>query len=86
MNKFQLVKKSENRLVTKFQVLNDAGDIVGSIGVEPGQVADLLRHWSGPVEGSSSSKAQSQKQNPVVAAIMNAKSRVVNRQAILRSC
>ena len=59
-------------------------DTVGSVCVEPNQVADLLRHWNRPVEGSS--KQQSQKQNPVVAAMMTAKARVVNPQAILRGC
>ena len=54
MSKFRLIQKSSNRLLTKFHVLNEDGDIVGSIGVEPSQASDLLKHWSGPADRSPS--------------------------------
>jgi hypothetical protein len=79
--KFKLLQKTN----TKFQILCGS-DVVGSICVEPDEVAELLKSWSGPVEGSSSSKAQSRKQNPVVAAMMKAKAHIANRHAILRGC
>jgi hypothetical protein len=44
---FKLIKKSSTAALAKFQVLNAAGDIVGSVNVPPSQVDDLLRCWTG---------------------------------------
>jgi hypothetical protein len=71
--------------VTKFHIVNQAGDIIGQVNVPPNEVPDLLSQWSGQIENVSKPQ-QSGKQNPVVAAMMKAKSHIVNRQAILRSC
>jgi len=77
MNKFRLVQRTN----TKFQVLCGE-DVVGSICVEPNQVADLLRQWAGPVENA---KFKQHKQNPMVAAMM-ARPRMMSRAALLRGC
>jgi hypothetical protein len=79
---FKLVKKFRDQAIVKFHVLNRAGDVCGSINVSPNEVSELLRHWA----GDSSKPPPSQKQNPFLAAMRNARPRAVNRQAILRSC
>jgi hypothetical protein len=75
MHKFRLVQRTN----TKFQVLCGE-DVVGSICVEPNQVADLLKCWSGERQ------PQSQKPNPMVAAMMKLKPRAMSRAALLRGC
>lgn len=76
MNTFTLVQRTN----TKFQVMNSAGDVCGSISVEPNQVTDLLRCWSGERQPSP------KQNNPMVVAMMKLKRRPMNRQAILRGC
>lgn len=56
--RFRLQQKSANQAITKFHVLDQQENIVGSINVRNAEVPDLLRCWSGP-EGPS----QPQKQN-----------------------
>jgi hypothetical protein len=80
--KYRLIKKCSNRARTTFHVLNSSDDVVGSINVSPNEEADLLKHWSGSVEGV---KQQSQNRNPIVAA-MKLKAHPMSRAAILRSC
>jgi hypothetical protein len=83
--KFNLVKKSSNQLVVKYHVTNSDGDICGSINVSPSEEADLLRCWVGSTAKPQQSRMSSQR-NPMVAALLNAKSKFINRQALLRSC
>jgi hypothetical protein len=45
--KFRLEKKSSNRALTKFHILNSADETVGSVNVPPSQESDLLKHWTG---------------------------------------
>ena len=45
---FKLLKKSVGATLTKFHVINSAGDIVGSINVANEQASDLQKHWREP--------------------------------------
>ena len=83
MSKFTLKQVTSG----KFRIM-DGVDTVGSISVDPSQVNDLLRHWSGSTDclAAKAQPQQSQKQNPFVAAIMKARARGVSRECILRGC
>jgi hypothetical protein len=59
--------------LTKFHVLDEENNIVGSINVPNEQVNDLLRHWQGPV------------QTPLPQMKVG-KPRPMSRAAILRGC
>jgi hypothetical protein len=72
---FKLVQKSINQAVAKFFVFDQAGDIVGSINVPPGQIDALLKQWMGPVD-----RPQARMSVPRL------KPRPMSRQAILRGC
>jgi hypothetical protein len=81
--KFQLKQVASG----KFRVM-DGADTIGSISGEPEQVNELLRCWSGPTDCFAKPQ-QSQRQksaNPMIEAMLKAKSRFVNREAILRGC
>jgi hypothetical protein len=43
---FRLVKKTSTKVNTVFQVVDDRGDIRGTINIPLGAEDDLLRHWS----------------------------------------
>jgi hypothetical protein len=45
--KFSLLRKGSDAVLTKFHVLDSAGDIVGSIAVRNEEANDLERHWLG---------------------------------------
>jgi len=48
--KFKLVQKKSTKQLTTFHVLNERGDICGSVGVAPNEANDLLKHWVGARE------------------------------------
>ena len=48
--KFRLQQKSANQAITKFHVLDQEENIVGSINVRNAEVRDLLRCWSGSAQ------------------------------------
>ena len=75
---YKLIQKSINPVIAKFQVLNQAGDIVGSINVPPQEIEVLLRHWSGPAD-----RRQVRNSAP---AMTLAKPKPMSRAAILRDC
>jgi hypothetical protein len=52
---FKLVKKSSTKALTTFQVVDDAGDIKGTINVPVSAEDDLLKCWSG---GSSDKRKE----------------------------
>ncbi len=78
--KFRLIQKSINRAIAKFHVLSGE-DIVGSITVPSEQVPDLLRHWHGEKQLSSSLRMSAS-----VPTVKLAKPRRMSRAAILRGC
>jgi hypothetical protein len=84
---FRLEKKSTGAVLTKFHVVNSAGDICGSINVANGQVNDLLKHWRQPAPAASTAGHAR-----AVSAISNALrkgprlSGQAARQAVLRGC
>ena len=80
---FKLVKKSATAALTKFQILNAAGDIVGSVNVPPNQVSDLLRCWTGTAPAKDS--PQQSPRNALAAASLKAR-KPTSKQAILRGC
>jgi hypothetical protein len=76
MTKFTLTKSGgSNNTVTKFDVLDATGAIVGRISVPPEDSADLQRHWLGG--GATQPKAAATKggQNPLANAMLNASKR-----------
>jgi hypothetical protein len=78
---FKLKHKVTNKSVATFHILNAAGDIVGSVGVAPGQVSDLLRHWNGPVD-----RGGEQREPSVKAPLAKKMSTERTRKAVLRGC
>jgi hypothetical protein len=77
--KFTLLEKSRNRLRTTFHVVNEAGDVCGSVNVPPDQAADLLRHWVG---GEQSAGPKQQQSSPVKLPPIGRMSRLM----VLRGC
>ena len=61
---FRLTKKSAGKSLSRFHILNSAGDIVGSVNVPNAEANDLLRHWQGEVGDSPQSKNLSAQQQP----------------------
>ena len=69
----------------KFRVMSGKGDTVGSISVEPHEIDNLLRCWSGPSACLSKPKAyMSSHKNPMVAAMLAHKPKGLNPQGVLR--
>ena len=44
---FRLEKVSANKALVKFNVVNSAEELCGTVSVPPNQVDDFLRHWQG---------------------------------------
>ena len=76
---FKLRQKSIDQVIAKFHVVNQAGDIVGSINVAPEKVDALLRQWTGPVDRSPSAQMS-------VPTMKLARPGRMSRAAILRGC
>ena len=47
MKQFQLLRKDNDDVLTRFHVLNSSGDIVGIVTVQNEEVSDLEQHWLG---------------------------------------
>ncbi len=84
MSKFTLKQVTSG----KFRVMMNGIDTIGSISVEPEQVDELLKNWSGQKDLLVKAKDHSQQssRNPFVNAIMKARAREVSREFILRGC
>jgi hypothetical protein len=82
--KFRLNKVSENRSVTKFRIMNEAGDVIGSASVPTNQADDLLRHWAGPTDQSATRGVARAAAKPGMAAALLRSRRQVSKAAILR--
>jgi hypothetical protein len=81
---FKLQQKSINPVVAKFHVVNQAGEVVGSVNVPPAEVSALLKHWAGPVERPAARISASPRIS--VPGMKFGKLRPMSRQAILRGC
>jgi hypothetical protein len=81
--KFRLFEKSRNKVKTTFVVVNQAGDICGSINVSNESAGDLLRCWQGPVGDSPQSRSSSP--NALAASFMKHRKPFL-QGAILRGC
>jgi hypothetical protein len=77
MSKFKLVQRTP----IKFQIFNQAGDVVGSVCVSENEISDLLKHWAGDKQLSPSPKAQLS-----IGGMTFAKPKAMSRAAILRGC
>ena len=44
---FRLKEIASNRLLTKFHILNQNDETVGSVNVPTRQAGDLAKHWAG---------------------------------------
>lgn len=95
MTHFRLEKSttaSSHSSVTRFNVFNARGDIIGSINVPPDEEQDLLTHWRSsapaPARAAATPRAAGKKENPMIAALLNASRRngPLTRAAILRAC
>ena len=81
---FRLIKKSADQQLTRFQVLDSAGSICGSINVPNEEVPALLRCWSGSTAESAPPKGSAK---AMVAAFLQAKQKTpFNKAAVLRGC
>jgi hypothetical protein len=86
---FRLTKKSAGKSLSKFHILNSAGDIVGSVNVPNAEANDLLRHWQGEVGDSpQTTNLSAQEQSPVSALAKEflKHRRPVSQTNILRGC
>jgi hypothetical protein len=81
--KFRLFEKSRNKVKTTFVVVNQAGDICGSVNVSNESAGDLLRCCQGPVGDSPQSRSSSP--NALAAAFMKHRKPFL-QGAILRGC
>ncbi len=45
---FRLKEIASNRLLTKFHILNQSDETVGSVNVPTRQAGDLAKHWAPP--------------------------------------
>jgi hypothetical protein len=71
--RFRLSKVSENRVIAKFHVLDEAKSVVGSISVPKNQADDLVRSWAGakdiePPQRSAAAMASRLKRVPLAKA------------------
>jgi hypothetical protein len=88
---FRLVKKTSTKVNTVFQVVDDRGDIRGSISVPLGAESDLRRHWSDRPAARGASPAVATK-GPVaqlteaIIAAGKRKGGKMTRAAVLRGC
>ena len=87
MKQFRLEKSTtaSHSALSRFYVFNAAGDIIGSINVEPNEEADLLAHWRSSSPAPAARAAASQ--NLMVKAMTEAaRKHPLSQQAILRGC
>lgn len=81
MSKFKLLQRAK----TKFQIVNQSGDIVGSVCVPEDEISDLLRHWAGDKQVSPS-PAPRMSVRTRVPTMKLGKPKPMTRAAILRGC
>jgi hypothetical protein len=74
---FKLLRKSSNRVKTVFHVVDDSGDVRGSINVRAGEEADLLTAWHGSKQPET---------KPAVKAKLRPLTFGKSPQAVLRGC
>jgi hypothetical protein len=80
---FKLIQKAQNGVKTIFHVLNESGDVCGSINVKTGrEVDDLLACWNG---GKDVSSVKQSPANALAAAFMKHR-KPFRQEAILRGC
>ena len=85
MTKFRLKEIASNRLLTKFHILNQNDETVGSVNVPTRQAGDLAKHWAGPTDMPKQSTDQ--QQGPFASALRPQKmSPAARNKAILRGC
>ena len=85
---FQLTKKSADRMLTKFHVVDGNDNIVGSINVRNEDANDLVKCWQGSVVGDSPQRQPKQSATSVLAAaFLKSRNRSpFSKAAILRGC
>jgi hypothetical protein len=91
MKHFRLEKSTtaSHSALTRFNVFNSRGDIVGSINVEPSEEADLLAHWrsSSPAPARAAAEVTTTGKQAMVRAMVAASGRNrLSRAAVLRGC
>jgi hypothetical protein len=85
--KFTLEKSpTSDHAVTRFDVRDAAGSLVGRINVPPEQSSDLVAHWKDTPRPASNAVG---KRNPMVGAMVRAaaaRKHPLSKQAVLRGC
>ena len=84
MKQFRLEKSTRSHsALSRFHVFNAAGEIVGSINVQPNEEADLLAHWRSSSPAPARTAAG---KNPMIDAMVSASRKYgpLSQQAILR--
>ena len=81
--------KQDQKVKTKFRILDEVGTVCGSVCVEKNEIPDLFRQWGGSVDARPQAQAQAQPRqvqpNPMIKAMVKHK-RGLSPVAILRSC
>ena len=80
MMQFRLEKVSANKALVKFQIVNSAGELCGSVSVPPSQEAALLASWKGP----QAAPAKPEGGKAAIVAALRAGPKL-GKQALLRS-
>ena len=83
---FRLERVSANKALVKFNIVNSAEELCGTVSVPPSQEADLLRHWkvaqaTTPV--AKAAKAEAAGKAAIVAALRRGPK--LSKTALLRS-
>lgn len=85
--RFKLAQKSQNRVQTKFHVIDSAtGDILGSANIPNDSVSGFLRCWSGPSANASPQPQQQQSPADALAAAFMRDRRPASKASLLRGC
>jgi hypothetical protein len=84
---FTLKQLSANQQLTKFHILDSAGDVIGSANVANADVAAFRRCWSGSATPGDSPSPRQSPTKALANAFLRSKSKQpVSQQAILRGC
>ena len=83
----KLLRKSQTRAMSVYQVTNTAGDFLGSISCRPEEEADLLKYWAGPKGAPGPANPPEQSGRSAFARALRTLSlNGAGRRAILRGC
>jgi hypothetical protein len=89
---FTLKKSGSTNMLTTFQVVDNAGDIRGTINVPLGAESDLTRHWTDEPETGGAPQAAAKRRDPAaglgqkILAAGKRNPKLFDKRAVLRGC